>query len=83
MEELCELGAKVYTCSRNESILNECLKKWTDKGLQVKGCVCDVSSKEQRVQLMEKVSLEFDGKLNILVRTNNSIYLVTLNMSCK
>ncbi|XP_015078764.1 tropinone reductase homolog At5g06060-like isoform X1 [Solanum pennellii] len=67
VEELCELGAKVYTCSRNESILNECLKKWTDKGLQVKGCVCDVSSKEQRVQLMEKVSLEFDGKLNILI----------------
>ncbi|MCD7452312.1 hypothetical protein HAX54_016144 [Datura stramonium] len=67
VEELGELGAKVYTCSRNESKLNECLKEWSAKGLQVNGCVCDVSSREQRVQLMENVSLAFDGKLDILI----------------
>ncbi|PHT46654.1 Senescence-associated protein 13 [Capsicum baccatum] len=67
VEELGELGAKVYTCSRDESKLNECLQQWSAKGLQVQGSVCDLSSREQRVQLMEKVSLAFDGKLNILI----------------
>ncbi|MCD7452315.1 hypothetical protein HAX54_016147 [Datura stramonium] len=52
VEELGELGAKVYTCSRNESKLNECLKECLPKASQVNGCVCDVSSREQRVQLM-------------------------------
>ncbi|XP_060177283.1 tropinone reductase homolog At5g06060-like [Lycium barbarum] len=67
VEELAELGATVYTCSRKESELNERLQEWSAKGLQVKGSVCDLSSREQRVQLMEKVSLAFDGKLNILI----------------
>ncbi|KAL8555758.1 hypothetical protein ACS0TY_003537 [Phlomoides rotata] len=30
------------------------------------GSLCDASSREQRVQLMEKVSSVFNGKLNIL-----------------
>ncbi|CAN4105407.1 unnamed protein product [Withania somnifera] len=67
VEELGQLGAQVYTCSRSESKLNECLQEWSAKGLQVKGCVCDVSSKEQRVQLMENISFAFHGKLNILI----------------
>ncbi|XP_009796888.1 tropinone reductase homolog At5g06060 [Nicotiana tabacum] len=67
VEELAELGATVYTCSRNQAELNERLQEWAEKGLQVKGSVCDASSREQRVQLMENVSSAFDGKLNILV----------------
>ncbi|KAM3373798.1 Senescence-associated protein 13 [Capsicum baccatum] len=67
VEELAELGAKVYTCARNECKLNESLQEWSAKGLQVQGCVCDVSFRDQRIQLMEKVSLAFDGKLNILI----------------
>nr|XP_009603002.1 tropinone reductase homolog At5g06060-like isoform X1 [Nicotiana tomentosiformis] len=67
VEELAELGATVYTCSRNQAELNERLQEWAVKGLQVKGSVCDASSREQRVQLMENVSSAFDGKLNILV----------------
>ncbi|XP_060170733.1 tropinone reductase homolog At2g29170 [Lycium barbarum] len=72
VEELAELGATVYTCSRNEAALKECLKEWSAKGFKVKGCVCDVSSRDQRVQLMENVSSAFDGKLNILVTSITS-----------
>ncbi|KAF3614013.1 Tropinone reductase -like protein [Capsicum annuum] len=66
-EELAKLGAIVYTCSCNEAELNKRLQEWAAKGLQVKGSVCDASSRENRVQLMENVSSAFDGKLNILV----------------
>ncbi|KAK6136061.1 hypothetical protein DH2020_030166 [Rehmannia glutinosa] len=67
VEELAEMGATVHTCSRNEEELNQRLQEWKSKGFKVSGSVCDASSREQRVQLMEKVSSIFDGKLNILV----------------
>ncbi|KAG5616164.1 hypothetical protein H5410_015988 [Solanum commersonii] len=67
VEELAELGATVYTCSRNEEALNKCLQEWSVKGLKVNGCVCDVSSTFQRVKLIENVSSAFHGKLNILI----------------
>ncbi|XP_024968964.1 tropinone reductase homolog At5g06060-like isoform X2 [Cynara cardunculus var. scolymus] len=67
VEELAELGAVVHTCSRNEAELNRCLQEWSAKGFCVTGSVCDVSSRPQREQLMEKVSSFFGGKLNILI----------------
>ncbi|KAF7808551.1 senescence-associated protein 13-like [Senna tora] len=67
VEELAELGASVYTCSRNEAELNECLKQWATKGFQVSGSVCDMASSAQRKDLITKVSSVFNGKLNILV----------------
>lgn len=67
MEELAEMGATVYTCSRNEEELNQRLQEWSSKGFNVSGSVCDASSREQRSQLMDKVSSLFSGKLNILV----------------
>ncbi|TMW92787.1 hypothetical protein EJD97_012567 [Solanum chilense] len=67
VEELAELGATVYTCSRNEEALNKCLQEWSVKGFKVNGCVCDVSSRPQRVKLIQNVSSAFHGKLNILV----------------
>ncbi|XP_054799252.1 tropinone reductase homolog At5g06060-like [Prosopis cineraria] len=67
VEELAQLGATVYTCSRNESELNECLQQWTMKGLQVIGSVCDMVSSPQRHNLITEVSSIFHGKLNILV----------------
>lgn len=48
--------------------LNEPMQDWADRGIQVKGSACDVTCREQRVELMNKVSSAFDGKLNILVR---------------
>ncbi|XVF46578.1 hypothetical protein PTKIN_Ptkin03bG0038500 [Pterospermum kingtungense] len=67
VEELAAFGATVYTCSRNEDQLNECLKQWKMKGLQVAGSVCDAAYPAERQKLMNKVSSLFNGKLNILI----------------
>ena len=57
----------MHTCSRNETELNERIQEWKSKGLQVSGSVCDLKIRAQREKLMETVSSQFDGKLNILV----------------
>nr|ABW81156.1 TRL15 [Capsella rubella] len=67
VEELSIFGARVHTCARDETQLQECLREWQAKGFQVTTSVCDVSSRDQRENLMEKVSSLFQGKLNILV----------------
>ncbi|XP_027356002.1 tropinone reductase homolog At2g30670-like isoform X1 [Abrus precatorius] len=67
VEELAQLGATVYTCSRNHSQLNESLHEWATKGYKVMGSVCDVSSRANREELITRVSSEFNGKLDILV----------------
>ena len=67
VEELAGLGAILHTCSRNEAELNKCLNEWKDKGLEVTGSVCDVSSAAERQNLIQTVSSQFNGKLNILV----------------
>lgn len=78
MEELAGLGATVYTCSRNEEELAQRLQEWSSKGFNVTGSVCDASSREQRVQLMEKVSSVFSGKLNILVSARRRFTFVLM-----
>ncbi|RVW65976.1 Tropinone reductase-like, chloroplastic [Vitis vinifera] len=67
VEELTGLGARIHTCSRTETELNEYLRDWEGKGFEVTGSVCDVSSRAQREKLMETVSSKFNGKLNILI----------------
>ncbi|XAR66249.1 Tropinone reductase I [Bertholletia excelsa] len=67
VEELAALGASVHTCSRNETDLNRCVQEWTAKGFAVTGSVCDVSSRPNREQLLQKVSSLFNGKLDILI----------------
>ncbi|XVE81465.1 hypothetical protein DITRI_Ditri15bG0066300 [Diplodiscus trichospermus] len=67
VEELAGLGARIHTCSRTETDLNKCLLDWKAKGFQVTGSVCDVSSQAQREKLINIVSSEFAGKLNILI----------------
>ncbi|XP_059310688.1 tropinone reductase homolog [Lycium ferocissimum] len=67
VEELGSFGAEVYTCSRSQNDLDECLDKWRSKGFKVSGSVCDVSSTSQRQKLIESVTSRFNGKLNILV----------------
>ncbi|CAA7017541.1 unnamed protein product [Microthlaspi erraticum] len=67
VEELAMLGAKIHTCARDETQLQERLREWQAKGYQVTTSVCDVSSRDQREKLMETVSSLFQGKLNILV----------------
>ncbi|KAK6927014.1 hypothetical protein RJ641_008733 [Dillenia turbinata] len=67
VEELAGFGARVHTCSRNEPELHKCLSDWENKGFQVTGSVCDVSSPLLREKLMDNVSSAFDGNLNILI----------------
>lgn len=67
MEELASHGASVYTCSRNQKELDECLTQWRCKGFKVEASVCDLSSRYQREEFIKIVAEHFDGKLNILV----------------
>ncbi|KAF3449091.1 hypothetical protein FNV43_RR09815 [Rhamnella rubrinervis] len=67
VEELATFGATVYTCSRNQREINQCLGEWKSKGFEVSGSVCDLLYRDQREKLMETVSSLFHGKLNILV----------------
>lgn len=67
VEELAGFGAKIHTCSRNQTELNERIQEWKAKGFQVSGSVCDLSSRTQREELIQTVATLFDGKLNILV----------------
>ncbi|XP_048609890.1 senescence-associated protein 13 isoform X4 [Brassica napus] len=67
VEELAMLGARVHTCGRNETQLQERLHEWLAKRFLVTTSVCDVSLPDQRARLMETVSSLFQGKLNILV----------------
>nr|GMD38952.1 tropinone reductase homolog [Ipomoea batatas] len=73
IEELAGFGAEVYTCSRNQNDVDECVKRWREKGLKVAGSACDISSRHQREELMEKVANHFNGKLNILVNNAGTI----------
>ncbi|OIT01135.1 tropinone reductase 1, partial [Nicotiana attenuata] len=67
VQELASFGANVYTCSRNQMELDECLQQWKTKGFKVEGSVCDLLSRSQREKFMDTVSSYFDGKINILV----------------
>ncbi|XP_031116842.1 tropinone reductase homolog [Ipomoea triloba] len=75
VEELAGFGASIYTCTLNQEDLNKCLQEWKIKGYKVTGSVCDLSSRSETQQLMEKVSDYFNGKLHILV--NNAATVIT------
>ncbi|MCD9642413.1 hypothetical protein HAX54_029220 [Datura stramonium] len=75
VEELASFGANVYTCSRNQMELDECLRKWKTKGFNVGGSVCDLLSRSQREKFMDTVSTYFDGKINILI--NNAAVVIS------
>lgn len=67
VEELAGLGATVHMCARNGELLHERIQEWKSKGFEVSGSVCDLTSKDQREELIRTVSSVFHGKLNILV----------------
>ena len=79
VEELAGLGATVYTCSRNEAQIKECVNGWEKKGFRVSGSVCDLASESDRKDLIAKVSSLFNGQLNILV---NDHFLLLLLLFC-
>ena len=67
VEELASFGATLHVCDISETLLDESLSEWEQKGFQVSGSICDVSSRPERETLMQTISKMFDGKLNILV----------------
>jgi Tropinone reductase 1 len=67
VEELAGFGARVHTCARNAAELEECRRRWEEKGLVVTISVCDVSVRSDREDLMATVKAVFGGKLDILV----------------
>ncbi|KAI7736109.1 hypothetical protein M8C21_011826, partial [Ambrosia artemisiifolia] len=73
VEELAGFGAAVHTCSRNQQEIDQRLAEWKDKGYEVTASVCDISSKEEREELINKVSSGFDGRLNILDATQYTL----------
>nr|GLL38683.1 tropinone reductase homolog isoform X1 [Ipomoea trifida] len=77
VEELASFGATIYTCTLSQEDLNKCLHEWKVKGYKVTGSVCDLSSRSETQQLMEKVANYFNGKLHILVTVNNAATVIT------
>ncbi|KAI7736104.1 hypothetical protein M8C21_004233 [Ambrosia artemisiifolia] len=75
VEELAGFGAAVHTCSRNQKEIDERLEEWKGKGYEVTASVCDLSSKENREELIKVVSSVFNGKLNILINNAASTLL--------
>ncbi|TVU24738.1 hypothetical protein EJB05_27192, partial [Eragrostis curvula] len=67
VEELAGFGARVHTCARNAAALEECRRRWAEKGLQVTVSVCDVSVRADREALMDTVKTTFGAKLDVLV----------------
>jgi Tropinone reductase 1 len=66
VEELAGFGARVHACLRNAAELEECRRRWEEKGLQVTVSVCDVSLHGDREDLMATVSATLGGRLDIL-----------------
>ncbi|XP_076886133.1 tropinone reductase homolog [Bidens hawaiensis] len=76
VEELAGFGAVVHTCSRNQKEIDERLEEWKGKGYEVTASVfCDLSSKQEREELINVVSSVFNGRLNILINNAASTLL--------
>ena len=73
VEELAGFGARVHACARSTMDLEECRRRWAEKGLRVTVSVCDVAVRTGREKLMDTVKATFDGKLDILVRSTASL----------
>lgn len=61
MEELAKLGAVVVTCARRAEALEAALAEWQAQGLQVYGCVADVSKPADRDALMAEAEKHCNG----------------------
>ncbi|KAJ1276635.1 hypothetical protein BS78_05G229400 [Paspalum vaginatum] len=73
VEELAGLGARVHTCSRTAADLEECRRRWAEKGLRVTVSACDVAVRADREALVDTVAAAFDGKLDILVHNAGQV----------
>lgn len=65
-EEFLKLDAEVFIVSRNSDTLSLVLNEWLKKGYKVHGANYDVTDKEQRIKLAEKIKSQW-GELNVLI----------------
>ncbi|KAF8665974.1 hypothetical protein HU200_054062 [Digitaria exilis] len=73
VEELAGLGARVHTCARNAAELEECRRRWADKGFAVTVSIRDVGVRADREKLMAIANDTFAGKLDILVNNAGQV----------
>jgi NAD(P)-dependent dehydrogenase (short-subunit alcohol dehydrogenase family) len=74
VEELAGFGAQVHTCSRSAADLEECRRRWAEKGLSVTVSFCDVAAHADRERLVDTVKATFDGELDILVNNAGLLF---------
>ena len=67
VEELCEMGATVLTCARNQTEIDACLSEWKQRGYDVHVCLADVSSETGRDMLVNQINAKFGGSVDSLV----------------
>ena len=65
VEELCGLGAAVFTCARQPDRLEQCLHDWRAAGLDVSGVACDVATAEGRATLLSALREWCGGSLQL------------------
>ncbi len=65
-DEFIELGAYVLIVARDQQMIDKQVEKYHKKGSQAWGCKADVTIKEDRIRLFEKIHEEI-GKLDIVV----------------
>ncbi len=66
VEELLRFGAEVFITARTTEDIENRISKWKEGGFSVDGIACDVSKKEDRMKLLDKVEDKW-GALDILV----------------
>ena len=62
MKQFAQLGAKVFTCARTATALENTISELKDQGLQVGGCPADIIDEESSKQLVEKATEFFGGE---------------------
>ena len=67
VNELCALGAKVITCSRNAKDLKHCGDEWKSKGFDITVLQADMAKPSDRDKLLQTCHNIFDGKMHSLV----------------
>ena len=67
VESLASHGAAVHICARTGADVEEAVRGWKSRGLEVTGSECDVSCPKSRAALVSEASRVFGDKLDILV----------------
>jgi ketoreductase len=65
-ERIAELGHAVYVCARKSEPLTELIKSLRDKGFEIDGSTCDVTSPEQ-IREFTQAAVDRYGPVDVLV----------------